>query len=102
MSQTTRYLSLGWLCVAIALEYGATLGGDASIVCGWALLIWAAPFSVLAEFYLYDFALQWVPRFAVQILGGVFEVACAYWFWFVAIPSIWVVRKRFKGPGSNY
>lgn len=94
MSQTTRYLSLGWLCVAIALEYGATLGGDASIVCGWALLIWAAPFSVLAEFYFYEFALQWMPRLTAQILGGVFEVACSYWFWFVAIPSTWVMWKK--------
>ena len=93
MSQTTRYLSLGWLCVAIALEYGANFGGDTSIICGLALLIWEAPFSMLAQFYLYDYALQWVTRPIAQILMSVFGLAGAYWFWFIAIPSVWLMGK---------
>ena len=94
MSQTRMYLSLGWLCVAIALEYGGNFGGDTSIICGFALLIWAAPFSILAQCYLYDYALQWVTPPTAYMLMSAFGLAGAYWFWFIAIPSIWVMGKN--------
>jgi hypothetical protein len=94
MKYIAKYLSLGWLCIAVALEYGSTLGGDASILWGWTLLIWTAPFSILFKFYLYDSALNHLSRPETQIAGAVFEVVCAYFFWFVLFPKIWPKGKE--------
>jgi hypothetical protein len=57
-------------------------------------LIWTAPFSIIFEFYLYDWVLQYMTRPTAQILGSVFEVVGSYLFWFVFIPKIWPKRRR--------
>jgi hypothetical protein len=98
MKNITKYLSMGWLCIAVALEYSSTLGGDASILWGWTLLVWTAPFSIAFKFYLYDFALKYMSRPEAQVAGAVFEVVCAYLFWFVLIPKIW---PKASGTKSN-
>jgi hypothetical protein len=88
MNRLARFVRAGWLCIAIALEYASTLGGDASILWGWILLFWTAPFSMVFQFFLYDFALQYMTRPVAQLVGSIFEVVCAYIFWFVIIPKV--------------
>jgi len=94
MSTLTKNLSIVWLCLAIIFECFSTIGGDTSILSGWLLLIWTAPFSIIFEFYLYDWVLQYMTRPTAQILGSVFEVVGSYLFWFVFIPKIWPKRRR--------
>lgn len=84
-------LGLFWLGIALALEFGSTLGGDAGQLWGWVLLLWTAPFSIIYQFFLYDFARENLGRLAAQLVGAVFEVGLAYVFWFVVFPK---VRQR--------
>lgn len=88
-----RILGIAWLCVAVVLEFASTLGGDASILWGWVLLIWTAPASLLSKFYLQDFVLPYFGRLATIISGAIFEVAGGYLFWFVLIPMVWPKNK---------
>jgi ABC-type uncharacterized transport system permease subunit len=94
MNNVSKFVRCSWLCVALALEYGSTVGGDTSILSGWALMVWTAPASMLFQFHLYDTALQYMTRSNAQILGAVFEVLVAYAFWFVFIPKIWPTHKK--------
>jgi len=94
MSRLTKILSIVWLCIAIIFECISTIGGDTSILSGWLLLIWTAPFSMIFEFYLYDWVLQYMTKPTAQFLGSVFEVVGSYLFWFVFIPKIWPKRRR--------
>ncbi|WP_295993948.1 hypothetical protein [Rugamonas sp.] len=83
-----------WLCIAIALEYGSRIGGDASIFYGWIILIWTAPFSMMFQFYFYDFYLRYMPSPVAQLVGSASEVIFSYLFWFILIPTIWRKRKK--------
>jgi hypothetical protein len=89
MTPRVRTFGLIWLAVAIALEFGSTLGGDASILWGWVLLVWTAPFSIAYQFLLYDIVRGIVSRPAAQLIGALFEVGFGYVFWFVVLPRIW-------------
>jgi len=94
MSTLTKILSIVWLCIAIIFEFISTIGGDTSILSGWLLLIWTAPFSIVFRFYLYDWVLQFMTKPTAQFFGSVFEVVGSYLFWFVFIPKIWPKRQR--------
>lgn len=86
MTPRVKVLSLIWLAVAVALEFGSTLGGDASILWGWVLLAWTAPFSIAYQFFLYDVVRGLVSRPIAQLIGTFFEVGLGYVFWFVVLP----------------
>jgi hypothetical protein len=88
MTARIRNLGLIWLVIAIALELASTLGGDASKLWGWVLLLWTAPFSVIYQFLLYDAMSGAIGRSAAQVVGALFEVGLGYLFWFVIFPRI--------------
>ncbi len=88
MSLTSKFIRIGWIFITVAMEYASTIGGDASILWGWVLLVWTAPFSMILQFYLYDFALQYMTRSVAQLVVAGLEVVCTYLFWFVLIPKI--------------
>jgi hypothetical protein len=88
MTPRLRTLGLCWLVIAIALEYGSGLGGDASKLWGWILLIWTAPFSLIYQFVLYDIVLGIVSRPTAQLVGAVFEVGLGYLLWFIILPRV--------------
>ena len=88
MTLRVRTLGFIWLGIALALEYGASLGGDASKLWGWILLVWTAPFSIVYQFVLYDYVRESLNRTAAQLVGTLFEVGLAYLFWFVGFPKI--------------
>lgn len=94
MSLLAKLIRVGWLCIALGLEYTSTLGGDASILWGWILMIWTAPFSMVFQFYLYDIVLQYMTRPTAQLFGSVFEVVCTYVLWFIFIPKIWPKKSK--------
>jgi len=95
MTPRVRNLSFIWLGIALALEYGSTLGGDASKLWGWILLMWTAPFSIIYQFVLYDFVKESLNKTIAQLVGTLFEVGLAYLFWFVVFPKI----RRRSGSG---
>ena len=89
MTPRVRTLGLIWLAVAVVLEFGSTQGGDASILWGWVLLVWTAPFSIAYQFLLYDVVSGFANRPIAQLIGAFFEVGLGYVFWFVMLPRIW-------------
>jgi hypothetical protein len=88
MTAQVRKLSFIWLAIAVALELASTLGGDASKLWGWILLLWTAPFSVIYQFLLYDVVLGATGRSAAQAVGALFETGLGYLLWFVILPRV--------------
>jgi hypothetical protein len=93
VSRVSRSARLIWILVAAIAAYGSTVGGDTSILCGWLLLVWTAPFSIIWWSYLYDAARLYLPVSIAQPLGLVVIIALAYAFWFWMIPTVWSKAK---------
>jgi hypothetical protein len=92
MKRPIRVFALVWLVVAIALEFASTLGGDASILFGWVLLVWTAPFSLIYQFWIYDVVKEMAGRNGAFLIGAAFQVTLAFLFWFLLLPRFWPKR----------
>ena len=101
-----RVISLAWLVIAAVLGVASFLGGDTAILAGWLFLVWTAPFGILWWFYLYDYALAFMPTIVAQRMGTALVVVTAFLFWFICIPlinkwlnEIWQRRRAKKIAG---
>lgn len=94
MSGLTKCLSAVWLCVAVLLRMYGSTGGDASIVGGILFVIWTAPFGLIWQFYIYDYALMWMPASVLQIAGDAIVIIACFLFWFVFFPKIRKFKKK--------
>lgn len=102
MSSHVRRLALAWLCVAVLLRLYGMNGGDAAIVGGLLFLLWTVPFGAIWQFYLYDYALTWMPTPVAQFVGDVIVIATAFLFWFVIFPRMHAeLRRRRMAPSIN-
>jgi hypothetical protein len=97
MTPLAKSIRVIWLIVAVLVAYGSTVGGDTSILCGWLFLVWAAPFSILWWFYLYDVARVYMASSVAQPIGLVLVIVLAYAFWFWLIPMIRAKASTPKG-----
>ena len=86
-----------WAGIAIFMRLYASEGGDASIVGGLLFLVWTAPFGMIWQFYIYDYAIRWMPTVTAQWIGDGVVILSGLAFWFVFIP---LVRKRRWGTGT--
>lgn len=87
---TTRLgrIAVVWIVGAVLLSVGSFAGGDTAILAGWLYLVWTAPFGVIWWFYLYEYALAFLPATIAQPIGVAMVDIVAFLFWFVAIPSL--------------
>jgi drug/metabolite transporter (DMT)-like permease len=93
MSPRLKLIAAVWLTVALLLGITSFAGGDTAIISGWLFLLWTVPFGAIWWFYLYDFALAWMPANVAQPLGTAVAVVLAFLFWFVLIPRVMKARK---------
>jgi len=94
MTGRIRLLALAWTGIAFLLRlYGAN-GGDAAIVGGLLFLVWTAPFGMIWQFYLYDYATLLMPARIAQVAGDVIVAAVAVLFWFVFVPRLRAFLRR--------
>jgi hypothetical protein len=92
---------LAWAIVAVVLACGSFAGGDMAILCGLAFLVWAAPFSMIWQFYIYGSALKVLPQTIIDPLGIALIIPLSYVFWFLAIPWLFsAVRQSQRGRKS--
>jgi hypothetical protein len=89
MILSRKIVHASWFAVAVILAFASTVGGDTSILAGWAFLVWTFPFSGLWWFYFYDIARQYLSASVAQPIGSALIIVSAYVFWFVLIPMIW-------------
>lgn len=82
------------ISIAVLLRLYGINGGDAAIVGGLLFLVWTVPFGMIWQFYLYDYALTWMPTPIAQFVGDVVVVAIAFLFWFVLFPQIHAQLNR--------
>lgn len=94
-------VGLIWLGFALVLEVAAVAGGDASILYGWLLLVWTAPFSVIYHVWAYDAVRDAIGRPNAQIVGALFEVVLSFFFWFVLLPRVWRWARQPQRPTST-
>ena len=93
MSAPRFWFATVWVCIAIALRFYGSLGGDAAIVSGLLFLAWTIPFGLIWQFLLYDQALKVLPVQAAQLVGDALTMAVFVLFWFLLVPAI-VKRSR--------
>jgi hypothetical protein len=97
MTRLAKSIRAIWVVVAVLFAYGSTVGGDTSILCGWLFLVWAAPFSILWWFYLYDIARIYMAANVAQPIGLALVIILTYAFWFWLIPIIRAKANERKG-----
>jgi hypothetical protein len=91
-----------WLGIAALLGVGSFAGGDTSIICGWAFLLWTVPFGAIWQFALSDLLPASATRSsAVQIAATIIVVAVAYIFWFVVVPKVVATFATPRGEARN-
>ena len=88
MSPRLRIFSLIWVSVAILLRVYGSAGGDASIVGGMLFLAWTAPFGLIWQFKLENFAVTWFSVPTAQTVGDIIVIATGFLFWFVFFPKV--------------
>lgn len=101
MSHRVRILAIAWLCIAVLLRLYGAHGGDNAIVGGLMFLAWTAPFGMIWQFYLYNFAIAWLPVAVAKIIGDVIVIMVAVAFWFLFVPRIAVYIRRRKVSRSD-
>ena len=90
-SRMKGFMAAAWILGAIALRlYGAN-GADASIVGGLLFLVWTAPFGLVWQFWVYDYARLVMEPVLAQVVGDFMVISTGAIFWFVLLP---VLRKQ--------
>jgi hypothetical protein len=101
MSRRLLVLALGWSVVDVVLSVAGFAGGDASIVSGLLWLLWTAPLGLIWQFYLYDFALVWMPARVATPLGIVTVDILALLFWFFAVSRLHAALSKTRARKSR-
>ena len=94
MKARIRLLAIAWLSISIVLRLYGSNGGDAAIVGGLLFLLWTAPFGMIWQFYLYDYATMLMPARIAQVIGDGVVILVAMLFWFVFVPRWCRLRER--------
>jgi hypothetical protein len=98
----SRWLSLGWLVIAVLLVIMSARGGDAAIVGGLLWLVWTAPVGLIWQFLLYEHVLPIFGTEATNWLGVALVFVAAYLFWFYFIPWLFrLARRRSGAPATS-
>lgn len=90
----SRWISVGWLVVAVVLVIMSARGGDATIVGGLLWLVWTAPVGLIWQFLLYEHVLRILGTEATNWLGVALVFVGAYLFWFYFIPWLFRAARR--------
>lgn len=102
MSARTRLLSLAWVCTAVLMRLYGINGGDAAIVGGLLFLMWTAPFGMIWQFYLHEYALLRMSPLAAQIVGDTVVVFVGFLCWFLLLPRLYGFLSDGRGrPGPK-
>jgi hypothetical protein len=89
-----RVLAIGWVIIGIAAGAASLAGGDVSIEGFWLFLLWTYPFGMIWWFYVYDSALQVMPKEVAEPAGLIAAIALAFLFWFILLPRLFAKARR--------
>ena len=89
-----RVLAIGWVIIGVVAGAASLAGGDASIEGFWLFLLWTYPFGMIWWFYVYDSALQVMPKEIADPAGVAAALALAFLFWFILLPRLLAKARR--------